>query len=69
MGIETTTPLAHRIPDACKRLGIGRTSLYELIKNGDIRTIRLAGRTLVPEEDLQKVVAAQLTGRKPQVAA
>lgn len=49
-------PLAHRIPDACQRIGLGRSSLYELIKAGHLRTVRIAGRTLIPESELQRLV-------------
>ena len=49
-------PLAHRIPDACQRIGLGRSSLYELIKSGHLRTVRIGGRTLIPESELQRLV-------------
>lgn len=52
-----SAPLAHRIPDACQRIGLGRSSLYELIKAGQLKTVRIAGRTLVPESELQRLVA------------
>ena len=53
--------LAHQVPAACDRLGIGRTMLYELIKNGRIKVIKIGRRTLVPESELQRLVAEQLT--------
>lgn len=53
-------PLANQIPDVCRRLGIGRSLLYELIKNGRIRSIKIGSRTLVPESELQRFVAEQL---------
>ena len=34
-------PLAHKIPDACRRIGIGRTTIYELIGTGELRAIKL----------------------------
>ena len=49
-------PLAHRIPEACQRIGISRSSLYELIKGGRVITVRIAGRTLVPESELQRLM-------------
>lgn len=61
MNPTNTAPLAHRIPDACQRLGIGRSMLYELIKSGEIRTVKIGTRTLIPEADLQKVIADRLT--------
>ncbi|WP_036212698.1 helix-turn-helix transcriptional regulator [Novilysobacter arseniciresistens] len=54
---SSSAPLAHRIPDACQRIGLGRSSLYELIKAGRLKTVRIAGRTLVPESELQRLVA------------
>lgn len=56
MEAARSAPLAHRIPDACQRIGIGRSSLYELIKSGDLKTVRIAGRTLIPESELQRLV-------------
>ena len=50
-------PLAHRIPEACQRIGVGRSSLYELIKSGQLKTVRICGRTLVPESELQRLLA------------
>lgn len=61
---DIPAPLAHRIPEACRRLGVGRSSLYELIKSGEVKTIKIGTRTLVPETELQKVVASRM-----QVAA
>lgn len=55
-----SAPLAHRIPDACQRLSIGRTMLYQLIASGELRTIKIGTRTLVPEADLQKIIADRL---------
>jgi len=57
---DHTAPLAHKIPDACRRIGIGRTALYELIKTGEIRAIKIGSRTLIPEAELQRVIAFRL---------
>jgi excisionase family DNA binding protein len=63
---EGSAPLAHRIPDACRRLGIGRSSLYELIKSGEVRPIKIGNRTLIPEADLQKLVSDRLQAKEPE---
>jgi excisionase family DNA binding protein len=49
-------PLTLTINDACKVIGIGRTSLYELIRQGRLKTIKVAGRTLVPMAALRVLV-------------
>lgn len=59
---EQSPPLANRIPDAARRLGIGRTVLYELIKSGEIKTIKIGARTLVPESELQRAITSRLQG-------
>ncbi len=55
---ETLAPLAYRVPDACTVLGIGRTSLYELMAAGKLRAIRVAGRTLVDAESARALIAS-----------
>ncbi len=52
--------LASSVPEACRRIGIGRTMFYELVKHGDVRVIRIGSRTLVPESELQKLIASRL---------
>jgi excisionase family DNA binding protein len=58
--LSASTPLTHQINAACGRLGVGRSTLYKMIKAGDIRTVEIAGRVLVPESELQRVLAQAL---------
>lgn len=53
-------PLAHTVPDACQRLGVSRTTLYELIGGGSIRSFKVGARTLIPESELRKFVAEKM---------
>ena len=48
---------AYPVNDACHALGIKRTSLYELAKTGQIRLIRIAGRTLVPRSEIERLTS------------
>jgi len=48
LGELAIQPLSVRIPDACRMTGIGRSKLYELIKDGRIRTIKVGAITLIP---------------------
>jgi len=57
---SNTAPLAHSIPAACERLGIGKTTIYELIKAGDIRPFKIGRKTLIPESDLLSLIAARV---------
>ena len=49
--------LAYRVDEACHALGIGRTSLYELVKSGELKLIKVAGRTLVPRSELERLTS------------
>ena len=56
---KPTTPkqerLAYPVNDACFVLGIKRTSLYEMIKKGEIKAIKIAGRTVIPTSELERL--------------
>jgi excisionase family DNA binding protein len=54
-------PLAYSIADAVKATGIGRTTLYSLIKHGDLPTVKIGARTLIRHVDLQGLVNRHLT--------
>lgn len=53
---------AFPVNDACMALGIGRTSLYELAKNGELKLIKIAGRTLVPRSELERLTQVGANG-------
>jgi excisionase family DNA binding protein len=52
--------LAYRVPEACHLLGIGRTSLYELVRDGKLKLVKIAGRTLVPHSELERLLRQAL---------
>ena len=49
-------PITMRVPEACRYLGIGRSTLYVLIGRGEIEIIKLGSSTLVLTESLRRVV-------------
>ena len=57
---DTHTRLAWPIDQASHRAGIGRTKLYEEIAAGEIKTIKVGRRTLVPESELQAWLARKI---------
>ncbi len=52
----TDTPLLVGIRDAAKRLGIGRSKLYELVKAREIVPVRIGSRALIPMATLDAFV-------------
>lgn len=51
-------PLAYRIDDARRILGLGTTKLYELIGNGVLDARKCGTRTLITGESLRAYVAS-----------
>jgi excisionase family DNA binding protein len=50
--------LAFTIAEACASIGIGKTSIYELIAEGKLKSIRAAGRRLILRSDLETFLAS-----------
>ena len=41
--------------DACRLIGIGYATLYRWIKAGKLTPIRIAGRTLIPKSEIERL--------------
>lgn len=40
-------PLVYPINDACARLGVSRSTLYQIIKDGDLPLTKVRGRSFI----------------------
>lgn len=49
-------PITMRVPDACRYIGISRSTLYLLIAGGHVETIKLGSSTLVLTASLKALV-------------
>ena len=56
--------LTYNMREACQITGIGRTTLYAHLLKGNIRAIRIGGRTLFKPTDLQAFIDAGKTWEK-----
>ncbi|MBO6768416.1 MAG: helix-turn-helix domain-containing protein [Erythrobacter sp.] len=56
-------PIAMRITEACRYLGIGRSTLYVLIGQGELEYIKLGSSTLVLTESLKSLVESRRVAR------
>lgn len=54
------SPLALTIQNACARLGVGRSTLYELMKAGEIRHFKIGSRTLIPDSELRTFIEKRM---------
>jgi excisionase family DNA binding protein len=48
---------ARRVNDACRAIGIGRSTLYKLANEGKIKLVHVLGRTLVPETEIERLAS------------
>jgi len=51
-------PLLYRVEEAAEALRVGRTVVYQLIRCGALRTVKVGTRRLVPVDALREYVAS-----------
>jgi excisionase family DNA binding protein len=52
--------LAYTIAEAVAASGLGRTTIYELIKQGELPRVKVGGRTLIRAQDLAAMLERKL---------
>jgi excisionase family DNA binding protein len=62
---EPDDRLAYSIPDVCRLLGISQATLHRTLARGDLRSVRMVGRTLILRNDLAQFLEG-LPPRQPQ---
>jgi excisionase family DNA binding protein len=50
------TPLAVSVPEAARLLGLSRSTTYAAVKRGDIPSVRIGGRIVVPLRRLEELI-------------
>lgn len=61
--IGNAAPLAVRVSQAARMVGLGRSKFYELIAAGDVETVKIGRCTLVPVESLHELIEKAREGR------
>jgi excisionase family DNA binding protein len=52
-------PLAYRVKDFCSRIGISASTFWKLVSRGEIRVVRIGGRTLVPASEVTRLLSGE----------
>jgi excisionase family DNA binding protein len=53
---STARPDCWRINDAMRQLSISRATLYKLIGSGEIRLVKIGGRSLIPDSEIRRLI-------------
>jgi len=53
---DNTNPRAYRVLDFCKAFGVSRSTAYNLMASGKLRSVRVAGRRLIPADDAEALL-------------
>jgi excisionase family DNA binding protein len=51
---DLKTQLAYSIAEACAVAGVRRTTIYKQINSGELRAVKVGGRTLILLDDLRR---------------
>jgi len=62
--MESPVPLAVRIPQAARLIGIGRSTIYQFINAGEIETIKVGRSTLIPIDSLRDFIQRRRGNRR-----
>jgi excisionase family DNA binding protein len=54
---RSTTAMAYGVDDAATLLGVSRWTLYDLLRRGEIRSFKVAGRRLVSAQAIVDFIA------------
>jgi excisionase family DNA binding protein len=54
------TPRAYRIDDFCRSFGVGRTTVYALLKNGTLRSVKIGRRRLITAENGEALLSPEV---------
>ena len=50
-------PIGYSIEQVMQLLPIGRTSIYKLIKSGEVQTVVICGRQIVPATEIDRLLS------------
>jgi len=52
-------PLALSVKDFCRRMSISPSTFWKNVRAGQIRVVRLGGRTLIPAAEIARLIGGE----------
>ena len=59
-GTKGTTKLSYGVEEAACAIGLGRSTLYEMMKAGTLRFVKIGNRRLIPADALRALLEPEL---------
>jgi excisionase family DNA binding protein len=59
------SPQAYGVNDFCRAIGIGRSKVYELLREKKIRSIRIGKRRLIPAAEAERLLREGCSDEPP----
>jgi excisionase family DNA binding protein len=59
-GTKSTSRIAYRVKEAAEAIGLGRSTLYEMMKEGKLRFVKVNNRRLIPADALMALIHPEL---------
>lgn len=64
-----TTRKAYTVKEARALIGgISQAAFYKLVNAGELKTVKIAGRRLVPDESINELIQRSMNADHPQAA-
>lgn len=57
--------LTHTVTEAAQKIGINRNAAYDLVKSGDLPSIRIGRRIVIPRLALERWLEERASDRAP----
>lgn len=58
-----TEPLLYTVEESAQRANVGRTTMYKLIRGGEVRSIKVRRTRRIPPAELEAYIARQLAAQ------
>jgi excisionase family DNA binding protein len=58
-GASGVRPAAWRIRAAADQLGVSRSTLYKMVQLGQLRILKIGGRSVIPDSEVMRLVSGE----------
>ncbi len=53
---ETVERRGYNVSEGARIIGVGRTTMHKMIREGRIRTVKIGARTIIPKSEIDRLL-------------